>query len=110
MDGTIGRVFAIVLIIVAGLELFRAEGRVTRPIAVMILVLAALEAIFLFGLVVVPGTIGLIGWIAIISTAILIFSIELMRITGGIRGTPLAILLFLISAFQLFLTIGFIRI
>ena len=106
----IWKVLSVVLIIVAALELFRAEGRVTRPIAVMMLVLALLEAIFLFGLVVVPGTIGIIGWIAIISTALLIFSVELMRITGGLRSTPLAILMFLLSAFQLFLTIGFIRI
>src|SRR5215813_10304373 len=106
---TVWKVLSIVLIIVAALELFRAEGRVTRPIAVLVLVLALLEAIFLFGLVVVPGTIGLIGWIAIISTALLIFSVELMRITGGLRSTPLAILLFLISAFQLLVTIGFIR-
>ena len=106
---TVWRVLAIVLIIVAVLEIIRAEGRVTRPIAVLVLVLALLEAIFLFGLVLVPGTIGLTGWIAIISTAILIFSVELMRITGGFRGTPLAVLLMLISAFQLFLTIGFIR-
>lgn len=107
---TVWRVLAIVLIIVAFLEVIRAEGRVTRPIAVLILVIAALEAIFLFGLVVVPGTIGLQGWIGILSTAILIFSIELMRITGGFRGAPMAVLLFLISGFELFLTIGFIRI
>ncbi len=106
---TVWKVLSIVLVVVAFLEIIRAEGRVTRPIAVLILVLAALEAIFLFGLVVIPGTIGLLGWIAIISTAILIFSIELMRITGGFRGTPLAILLLIISAIQLFLAIGFIR-
>jgi hypothetical protein len=109
MQVSIWLVLAIVLMIVAAVELFRAEGRVTRPIAVLILVLAALETIFLLGWVTIPGTIGLTGWIAIISTAILIFSVELMRITGGLRGAPLAILLFLISAFQLFLTIGFIR-
>ena len=106
----IWKILSIVLIVVAALELFRAEGRITRPIGVLMLVLAGLEAIFLFGLVVVPGTIGLTGWVAIISTALLIFSVELMRITGGLRGTPLAILMFLLSGFQLFLTIGFIRI
>jgi hypothetical protein len=109
MQVSIWLVLAIVLMIVAAVELFRAEGLVTRPIAVLILVLAALETIFLLGWVAIPGTIGLTGWLAIISTAILIFSVELMRITGGIRGTPLALLLFLISAVQLFLTIGFIR-
>src|SRR5215813_11309460 len=91
---TVWKILSIVLIIVAILELIRTEGYVTRPIAVLCLVLAALEAIFLFGIVGVPGTIGIVGWMAILSTAIFIFSIELMRISGGFRGAPLAILMF----------------
>ncbi len=103
------KVLVIVIIIIALIEVFRAVGFVTRPIAIIILVIAALEAIFLFGIVGTPGTIGVTGWVLVLGTAILILAIELTRISGGIRGAPMAILLFLLAAFQLLLATGLLR-
>src|SRR5258708_12299828 len=98
------KVLVIVIIIIALIEVFRAVGFVTRPIAIIILVLAALEAIFLFGIVGTPGTIGVTGWVLVLGTAILILAIELTLISSGIRGAPMAILLFFLAPFQLFLS------
>ena len=104
------RLLSIILVIVAALEVFRAGGLVTRPLAVLVLVLAALEVIFIFGIVPTPGTIGLTGWIAIISTAILSFSVELVRLSGGVRTASLSLLVLALALLQLVLAIGFVRI
>src|SRR5258706_15968520 len=103
---SVWKILVIILIIVAMLEAFRAQGFVTRPTALLVLFLAALEGIFIFGVVGTPGTIGLTGWVAILSTAILMLSAELVRLTGGIRTAGFATLLFLIALFQLLLAIG----
>jgi hypothetical protein len=104
------RIVAIILVVVALLEAFRAQGAVTRPTAFLVLALAALEAIFIFGLVGTPGTIGLPGWIAVISTAILMLSMELVRLSGGIRTAGFSLLLLIIALLELAVTTGIIRI
>jgi hypothetical protein len=106
---SVWKILTIGLIVIALLEAFRAQGAVTRPTAFLVLALAALQGIFIFGLVGTPGTIGLTGWIAIISTAILMLSAELVRLSGGVRTAGFSLLLFIISLLQLLLTIGLIR-
>src|SRR5258708_25117458 len=106
MSEKIARVLVILLIIIAFLEVLRAVGRVTRPLSVLILILSLLEAVFVFNIVGTPGTIGVNGWILVLATAILIFAIDLMGLSGGFRGAPLAFLLFIIAALQLLLATG----
>jgi hypothetical protein len=106
---SVWKILSIGLIVVAALEAFRAQGRVTRPTAFLILLLAALEAIFIFGVVGTPGTIGLIGWVAILSTAILILSMDLVRLSGGPRTAGFSLLLLIIALLQLLLAIGLFR-
>lgn len=106
MSETVARILVILLVILSFLEMLRAVGRVTRPLSVLIVFLTLLEAIFVFNIVGTPGTIGVNGWILVLATAILIFAIDLMSISGGIRGAPIALMLFVISALQLLLATG----